>query len=153
MHLNSAIWNNALWTIRTRSPRSTSKPAYESQRAHDFDLIVYFTLTPPARPNSSMLDAANAVKDTAVKAGADAAIIRVAKEVFDQNDLCAGCYDPGPVPGDIVTNTARAEVGPVVSGKDIAWLNPMGGPGTPSVSSGIADNPMTYDLAWAGDSL
>ena len=153
VHLNSAIWNNALWTIRSRVAQIDNKPAYQSQLAHDFDLIVYFTLTHQLGPNSTMLDAANAVKDTAVKAGADAAIIRVAKEVFDQDDLCAGCYDPGPVPGDIVSNTSRAEVSPVVSGKNTAWLNPVGGPGTPSVSSGIADNPMTYDLAWAGDSL
>ncbi|MEO6510981.1 MAG: M4 family metallopeptidase [Nocardioides sp.] len=153
VHLNSAIWNNALWTIRTQLAKIDGQPAYQSQRAHDFDLIVYFTLTHQLGPNSTMLDAANAVKDTAAKAGADAAIIRVAKEVFDQNDLCAGCYDPGPIPGDIVSNTAQSEVSPVVSGKNIAWLNPKGGPGTPSVSSGIAANPVTYDLAWAGDSL
>ena len=153
VHLNSAIWNNALWTIRSQLAKIDNEPAYQSQLAHDFDLIVYYTLTHQLGPNSTMLDAANAVEDTAVKAGADAVIIRVAKEVFDQDDLCAGCYDPGPVPGDIVSNTSRAEVSPVVSGKNTAWLNPVGGPGTPSVSSGIADNPMTYDLAWAGDSL
>ena len=115
VHLNSAIWNNALWTIRSRLAQIDNKPAYQSQLAHDFDLIVYFTLTHQLGPNSSMLDAANAVKDTAVKAGADAAIIRVAKEVFDQDDLCAGCYDPGPVPGDIVSNTlaGRGEPGRV----------------------------------------
>jgi Zn-dependent metalloprotease len=153
VHLNSAIWNNALWTIRSRVAQIDNQPAYKSPLAHDFDLIVYYTLTHQLGPNSTMVDAANAVEDTAVKAGADAALIRVAKEVFDQDELCAGCYDPGPVPGDIVSNAAQSEVSPVVSGKNTAWLNPVGGPGTPSVSSGIADNPMTYDIAWAGDSL
>ncbi|MBF4769252.1 M4 family metallopeptidase [Nocardioides agariphilus] len=153
VHLNSAIWNNALWTIRNRLAQIDNKPAYLSQRAADFDLIVYYTLTHQLGPNSSMLDAANAVKDTAVKAGADAAIIRVAKEVFDQSDLCGGCYDPGPVAGSILSNKPQSEVSPVVSGKNTAWINPVGGPGTPSVSGGLSSNPMTYDIAWAGDSL
>ncbi len=43
--LNSAIWNNALWTIRTQLAKIDGKPANESQLAHDFDLIVYSTLT------------------------------------------------------------------------------------------------------------
>ncbi len=153
VHLNSAIWNNALWTIRTQLAKIDNQPGYKSPLAHDFDLIVYYTLTHQLGPNSTMVDAANAVKDTAVKAGADATIIRVAKEVFDQVELCAGCYDPGPVPGDIVSNTPQSEVSPIASGKNTAWLNPVGGPGTPSVSSGIAGNPMTYDMAWAGDAL
>ena len=51
-----------------------NKPGYQSKLAHDFDLIVYFTLTHQLGPNSSMVDAANAVKDTAVKAGAKAVI-------------------------------------------------------------------------------
>ena len=153
VHLNSAIWNNALWAIRTQLAKIDNQPGYQSQLARDFDLIVYYALTHQLGPNSSMVDAANAVKDTAVKAGADATIIRVAKEIFDQTELCAGCYDPGPVPGEIVSNSPRSEVGPVVSGKNIAWLNPLGGPGTPSVSSGLSNNPMTYDIAWAGDAL
>jgi len=153
VHLNSAIWNNALWTIRTQLAKIDNLPGYQSQLARDFDLIVYYSLTHQLGPNSTMVDAANAVKDTAVKAGADATIIRVAKEIFDQTGLCAGCYDPGPVPGDIVSNSPKSEVSPVVSGKNIAWLNPLGGPGTPSVSSGLSNNPMTYDIAWAGDAL
>ena len=153
VHLNSAIWNNALWTIRTQLGKVDNLPAFKSSLVHDFDLIVYYTLTHQLGPNSTMVDAANAVEDTAVKAGASAVIIRIAKEVFDQNDLCPGCYDPGPVAGDIVSNEPQAEVNPVVSGKNIAWINPVGGPGTPSVSNGIAANPMTYDLAWAGDNL
>ena len=153
VHLNSAIWNNALWTIRTQLAKIDNKPAYQSQLVRDFDLIVYYTLTHQLGPNSSMLDAATALKDTAAKAGAAATIIRVARETFDQDDLCAGCYDPGPIAGDIVTNKPQSEVSPVVSGKNTAWINPVGGPGTPSVSNGLSSNPMTYDIAWAGDSL
>ena len=153
VHLNSAIWNNALWTIRGQLAKIDNQPAYQSRLAADFDLIVYHTLTHQLGPNSSMVDAANAVEDTAVKAGAAATIIRVAKEVFDQTGLCPGCYDPGPIAGDIVTNKSQSEVSPVVSGKNIAWINPVGGPGTPSVSNGLSSNPMTYDIAWAGDSL
>ena len=153
VHLNSAIWNNALWTIRTQLAKIDNQPGYQSQLAGDFDLIVYYTLTHQLGPNSSMVDAANALEDTAVKAGADATIIRVAKEVFDQNGLCPGCFDPGPIAGDIVSNKPQSEVSPVVSGKNIAWINPVGGPGTPSVSSGLSSNPMTYDIAWAGDAL
>ena len=153
VHLNSAIWNNALWTIRSQLAKIDNKPGYQSKLAGDFDLIVYYTLTHQLGPNSSMVDAANALEDTAVKAGAAATIIRVAKEVFDQNGLCPGCYDPGPIVGDIVSNKPQSEVSPVVSGKNIAWINPVGGPGTPSVSSGLSSNPMTYDIAWAGDAL
>jgi hypothetical protein len=153
VHLNSAIWNNALWTIRSRLAQVDNKPGYASALAGDFDLIVYYTLTHQLGPSSSMVDAANAVMDTAVKAGADPVIVRVAKEVFDQTDLCAGCYDPGPVAGTIVSNRPQSEVSPVVSGRNTAWINPVGGPGTPSVTGGLSANPMTYDIAWAGDSL
>ena len=153
VHLNSAIWNNALWTIRSQLAKIDNQPGYQSKLARDFDLIVYYTLTRQLGPNSSMVDAANAVEDTAVKAGADATIIRVAKEVFDQSGLCPGCYHPGPIAGDIVSNKSQSEVSPVVSGKNTAWINPLGGPGTPSVSSGLSSNPMTYDIAWAGDAL
>ncbi len=153
VHLNSSIWNNALWTIRSRLAQIDNKPGYESELAADFDLVVYYSLTQQLGPNSSMVDAANAVKDTAAKAGADAAITRVIKEVFDQNDLCNGCYDPGPIAGSILSNKSQSEVRPVVSGKSTAWINPVGGPGTPSVSGGLSSNPMTYDIAWAGDAL
>lgn len=153
VHLNSAIWNNALWTIRSRLAQIDNEPGYESALAHDFDLVVYYTLTRQLGPNSSMVDAATAVKDTAAKAGADPVIVRVAKEVFDQTGLCAGCYDPGPVAGSIVSNRPQSEVSPVVSGRNTAWINPVGGPGTPSVTGGLSSNPMTYDIAWAGDSL
>jgi Zn-dependent metalloprotease len=153
VHLNSAIWNNALWTIRGRLAQIDNEPGYESELAGDFDLIVYYTLTHQLSPSSTMVDAANAVKDTAAKAGADPVIVRVAKEVFDQTDLCGGCYDPGKVVGDIVSNRPQSEVNPVVSGGNTAWINPVGGPGTPSVTGGLSSNPMTYDIAWAGDSL
>ncbi len=153
VHLNSAIWNNALWTIRSRLAQIDNQPGYRSRLAGDFDLVVYFALTQQLGPNSSMVDAANAVRETASKAGADAVILRVAKEVFAQTGLCAGCYDPGPIAGSIVSNKAQSEVSPVVSGNSTAWINPVGGPGTPSVSGGLSSNPMTYDIAWAGDSL
>ena len=153
VHLNSAIWNNALWSIRTQLAKIDNKPGYQSPLAHDFDLIVYYTLSHQLGPNSTMVDAASAVEDTAVKAGADAAIIRVAKETFDQNKLCAGCYSPGNLAGDIVSNQPQREVYPIVSGKNLAWLEPAGGPGTPVVSSGLSKNPLTFDMAWAGDAL
>ena len=77
----------------------------------------------------------------------------MAREIFDQQGLCPGCYDPGPIAGDIVSNKPQSEVSPVVSGKNTAWINPVGGPGTPSVTGGLSSNPMTYDLAWAGNAL
>ena len=48
-----------------------------------------------------------------------------------------------------MSNKPQSEVSPVVSGKNTAWINPVGGPGTPSVTGGLSSNPMTYDLAWA----
>ena len=33
VHLNSAIWNNALWTIRSQLAKIDNKPAYQSQLA------------------------------------------------------------------------------------------------------------------------
>jgi len=154
VHLNSAIWNNALWTIRTRIAQIEGKPAFKSDLAHDFDLIVYYALTHELGPTSTMVDAANAVKATAAKAGADPVIIRVAKEVFDQNQLCGGCADFGPIAGSIVSKAPTREISPVVSGKNVAWINGNGGiGGPPTVSSNIATNPVTYDLAWAGNNL
>ncbi len=154
VHLNSAIWNNALWTIRTRVAQIDGKPAFQSGLARDFDLIVYYALTRLLGPTSTMVDAANAVKETAAKAGADQVIIRVAKEVFDQNQLCSGCADFGPLVGDIVSKAPHQEITAAVSGQNVAWINAAGSiGGQPTVSSGIATSPITYDLAWAGDNL
>ena len=98
VHLNSAIWNNALWSIRTQLAKVDNQPAYQSSLARDFDLIVYYTLAHQLGPNSSMVDAANALKDTAVQAGASATIIRVARRSSTSRACAPVATTPGRSP-------------------------------------------------------
>lgn len=159
VHLNSAIWNNALWSIRSRLAKIENKPGNDSQLATDFDKIVYAALTNQLTPASGFLDARAAIEKTIVDAGADAKILDVAREVFDLNHICEGCVDVGPVNGSVVSRAPQTQIEPVVSGDDIAWVDlSQGGHGVgvpargkvDGDASALASQAETTQVAFAG---
>lgn len=130
VHLNSAIWNNALWSIRSRLAQIENSSGNDSKLATDFDKIVYAAMTNQLTPASGFLDARAAIERTIVDAGADPKILEVAREVFDQNNLCENCGDVGTVNGAVVSRAAQTEIEPSVSGDDIVWVDlSQGAPG------------------------
>ncbi|WP_309650085.1 M4 family metallopeptidase [Nocardioides sp.] len=164
VHLNSAVWNNALWSIRKRLSQIDGVPGNESRLAGAFDRIVYYTLTTQLSPTSGFLDARAAIEQVTADSGADPEVLRVVREVFDLNLLCEGCVDLGPVPGQAVATTSSGEFSPIVAGDRIAWIEPGGADpfflaGTP-VAANVGDEPSplgapsdAYDIAFAGDGV
>lgn len=160
VHLNSAVWNNVLWSIRTQLATIDGKAPGDSPLAHDFDKIVYFALTAQMTPSANFLDARAAIEQTIVDSGADAVIARVAGEVFDANLICSGCGATGSIPGVPVAATGAAEASPVVSGDKVAWtIQGPGGLGSAAQGSvagaggGVGSVPEVSQVAYAGDAL
>jgi Zn-dependent metalloprotease len=164
VHFNSAIWNNALWSIRKRLTQIDGVPGTESELAQSFDRIVYYTLTTQLTPTSGFLDARDAIEQVTADSGAAPEVLRVVREVFDLNLICDGCVELGEVPGLPVATGSVGEFSPIVSGDRLAWIEP-GGPdpsflsGTPMVASvGGEPSPLgtssdAYDIAFAGDGM
>ena len=123
VHSNSAIWNNALWAIRTQLARIDNQPGNDSPLAQSFDRAVYGALVTRLTPTSGFLDARTAVEQVIIDSGLDPVVLRVAREVFDANSFCAGCIGSGTVAGDEVSTAVQTEVHPAVSGTRIAWLD------------------------------
>lgn len=160
VHTNSAIWNNALWSIRSRLARMDGVPALQSELATDFDKIVFATLTTQLGPTAGFVDARRAIEQTTVDAGADPVILRVEREVFDQNDICAGCSTSGAVAGEVVSNAAETETLPAVHGDRIAWLAKGDGGFGALATGGVGTKPAALDgstfsaqVVFAGDAL
>jgi Zn-dependent metalloprotease len=162
VHLNSSIWNNALWSIRSRLAQMDGVSGNDSPLASDFDKIVYAALTTQLGPSAGFLDARNAIEQVTVDAGADPVILRVEREIFDQVDICEGCAAPDFAPGLDVASTPQTQLTPVVSGDQLAWLDLNQGDGIfgfPAVSrvggdaSTLASSPDTIQVAFAGDAV
>lgn len=162
VHLNSSIWNNALWSIRTRLAQIDGASGNDSKLASDFDKIVFAALTRKLGPSSGFFDARSAIEETTVEAGADPEILRVAKETFDFNKICSGCADPAPGPGQIVSSAPQTQLAPSVFGDEIAWLDLNEGDGIfgfPAQAgvgkspTNLAATPETAQVVFAGDSV
>lgn len=123
VHINSSIWNHALWSIRRRLAQIDDRPMVESQLAAQLDRAVYAALTRHLTPTSGFLDARRAVETAAVDLGLDPVVLRVAKEVFDRARICEGCTPAPPSPGLAVAASSAAEKGASVAGERVAWLN------------------------------
>ncbi|GAA1165703.1 hypothetical protein GCM10009606_48860 [Nocardioides aquiterrae] len=160
VHINSAIWNNALWSIRSRLAQMDGTTALDSKLAGDFDKIVFAALTTQIGPTSGFVDARRAIEQTTVDAGADPVILRVEREVFDAQDICAGCGAPARVVGEIVSNAPETETQPAVHGDRVAWLSKSDGPFGAMATGGIGAKPSALDgstssaqVVFAGDAL
>lgn len=162
VHLNSAIWNNALWSIRSRLAQIDGTDGNASPLAQDFDKVVYAALTTQLGPASDFVDARAAIEQVAVDAGADPTILRVARETFDQQLICAGCVDLGTVNGAVVSAAPQTQVEPAVHGDQITWVDMSQGGfgfGLPALSGvegdarSLAASPDTTQVVFAGDAV
>jgi Zn-dependent metalloprotease len=160
VHSNSLIWTNALWSIRTRLAQIDGVSGNESELATDFDKIVYAVLTTQLGPTAGFVDARNAVVETIQAADADPTILRVARELFDENQICDGCNRPANALGEVVVSSPQTQLGPTVSGDDIAWvdLSADGAVTGFAASSVVGGEPTTrtgnaMSVAFAGKSL
>jgi hypothetical protein len=162
VHFNSAIWNNALWSIRVNLARIDGEPGNDSPRAQAFDKVVYAALTTRLGPTAGLLDARAAIEQVIIDSELDPVVLRTAREVFDANKICAGCPDTGELGGDTVSASPSTQLHPVVSNDSVAWLDVSGegdnfgflastkiGGATPSMgsSSNVAD------VVFGGDAL
>lgn len=161
VHLNSAVWNNALWSIRARLAQIDGTDGNDSPLAADFDKIVYAALTTQLTSGSGFFDARAAIEDTATDAGADPVILDVTRQVFDLNKICAGCSDVGTVNGTAFSTAPQTEIEPAVSGDRVAWVDlSLGNPGIglPAVATldgapaPLTGTPETTQVVFAGDS-
>jgi hypothetical protein len=126
VHYNSAIWNNALWSIRVRLAQIDGQPGNDSPLAQAFDRVVYAALTTRLGPTSGFLDARAAVEQVTLDSRLDPVVLRTEREVFDANKICAGCPDTGALAGDTVSASPSTQQHPVVSGDRVAWLDLSG---------------------------
>ena len=123
VHYNSAIWNNALWSIRTRLAQIDGQPGNTSPLARAFDRAVYGALATRLTPNSGFVDARAAVEQVIIDSQLDPVVLRTAREVFDQNKICTGCPDTGELAGDSVSTSPQTQLHPSISGDQVLWLD------------------------------
>ena len=163
VHINSAIWNNTLWSIRSRLAQIDGESGTTSPLATSFDRAVYGALATRLTPTAGFVDARKAIEQVIVDSQLDPTVLRVAREVFDAEKICAGCPDTDDLAGDTVDAGAQTQLHPVVSGDRAAWLDlsgsseyegyaastALGGGGGPALSG---DGSAT-EVAFAGDAL
>jgi hypothetical protein len=66
------------------------------------------------------------VEQVIIDSKLDPVVLRVAREVFDQNKICAGCPDTGELGGDAVSTSPSTQLHPVVSADTVAWIDVSG---------------------------
>jgi Zn-dependent metalloprotease len=123
VHYNSAIWNNAMWTIRTRLAQIDGQPGNTSALAHAFDRAAYGALATRLTPHSGFLDARTAVEQVIVDSQLDPVVLRTAREVFDASRICAGCQADVELGGTPLTTAPQSQQQPGVSGDRVVWLD------------------------------
>ena len=163
VHYNSAIWNNALWSIRTRLAQIDGQDGNTSELAHQFDRAVYGALATRLTPTSSFVDARAAVEQVIIDSQLGPVVLRTAREVFDANKICTGCPTASELAGDAVTTSSQTQLHPSISGNRVLWLDlsstsdfagyaaatSLGGSGGPSLSA----SPDALEVAFAGDAI
>ncbi len=162
VHYNSAIWNNALWSIRSRLAQVDNQDGNTSQLAHQFDRAVYGALATRLTPTSGFVDARAAVEQVIIDSGLSPVVLRTAREVFDDSLICSGCPTASELAGDAVTTASQTQLHPSISGDRVLWLDlssntdfagyaaaaTLGGSG-PSLST----SPDALEVAFAGDAI
>jgi Zn-dependent metalloprotease len=162
VHLNSAVWNNALWSIRSNLAKIDGKPGNESPLALQFDQVVYRALTQILGPTSGFVEARAAVEQAARDLNADPVVQRVIGEQMDLNQICDGCVTAPPASDDQIQTGPGVQQLPVTSANEDAWIDfptdggygqvvsaPHGG--TPTVQSDPSADALS--VGYAGDSL
>ena len=157
VHLNSAIWNNALWSIRSRLAQIDGVSGNESPRARTFDQIVYAALDRYLTPAAGFLDARAAVEQAALDAQAEPVIQDTIREIFDLNLICAGCVPGAAAQASPVTTTAATQKVPSVAANRVLWvdggerLGQVAEAGLGAAPTTINDPDTTVAVAPAGD--
>ena len=123
VHFNSAIWNNALWTIRTRLAQIDGQPGNSSPLAKVFDRAVYGALATRLTPSSGFVDARAAVEQVIIDSQLDPVVLRTAREVFDAEKICTGCPTARELAGDPVSTSPQTQLHPMISGDRVVWLD------------------------------
>ena len=155
VHLNSAIWNNALWTIRTRLARVDGTTMLKSALVKKFDAAVFHALTRRLGPTSGFVDAGNAVVESA---GSDATVRAIARRTLDANGICAACSNAGLHGAPVAPGTAT-QVAPAVNDDKVVWIERVGNGSTPhglDVSGAprtLAHTASTVDVVFAGSAV
>lgn len=121
VHLNSSIWNNAMWSVRTRLAQIDGMSGNDSPRARSFDQVAYAALDRYLTPSATFLDARTALEQAAVDLGVESVVLDVIRETFDANLICAGCVE-SPTVAAPVTATGATQQAPAVSGNNVAWV-------------------------------
>ncbi|HYU58855.1 MAG TPA: M4 family metallopeptidase [Actinomycetota bacterium] len=129
VHLNSQIFNNTLWEIRTRLAQLDGTDGNTSARAQAFDHAVYVANTQIMTPTSSFLDTRAAIEQAARETGMDGESIRVIGQVFDLTGIVAANLSVPPSPAQSVVATSAAQKAPQSGGDTIAWIDYPGGEG------------------------
>ncbi len=163
VHYNSAIWNNALWSIRSRLAQIDGTDGTSSPLAQQFDRAVYGALATRLTPTSSFVDARAGVEQVIIDSGLDPVVLRTAREVFDAEKICTGCPTASELAGDAVSTSSQTQLHPSISGDRVVWLDlsstsdfagyaaatSLGGSAGPTLSSS-AD---ALEVAFAGDAV
>jgi Zn-dependent metalloprotease len=161
VHFNSAIWNNALWSIRTQLAKIDNRPGNESPLARAFDQAVYGALATRLGPTAGFVDARAAVEQVIIDSGLDPVVLRVARDTFDANKICTGCPTDDEVAGDAVVTTPHGQLQPTVSGDLVAWLDMSAGDYVGHTGSSrvgatapvLGSSGDIYDVVLAGDAV
>lgn len=123
VHINSSIWNNALWSIRTQLATMDGTAAVDSARVAVLDRAVYLALTTGLTPQSGFLDARNAVLASLTDLQAGAEVLRVATQTFDAAGICSGCAEAVPSPGLAIDAEPGRQLSPAVNGDRVTWVD------------------------------
>ena len=158
VHLNSSIWNNALWTIRTRLAALDGTTMLKSELVEKFDRAVFNTLTQLAK-TAGFVDARNAIEQTILAIPHSDQVASVARQVFDQNKICADCAPNSGSRGDVVASGGTTQITPAAHGNRTVWLETEEIFGRPiGVTAGttpvpVADRIESIDISFVGDSV
>ena len=162
VHINSAVWNNSLWSIRMQLAETDGVPMFESERAKQFDRIVYGALTRHLTQTSGFIDARAAIEQVAVEEGADATTFRIIRQTFDRNEICAGCAEPPHTEAIPVATTSTTQQSAALSTEGVGWVELSVGEGVIGVAafgskdgnaSPVTGRPDAWSVGFAGDKI
>jgi hypothetical protein len=158
VHLNSSIWNNALWTIRTRLATADRMTMLESDLVRTFDRVIFNTLKNLA-PTAGFIDARNAIDEAILNIPDNGQMASIAREVFDDNQICVDCVGNAGSRGKIVASGGTTQITPAANRDRTVWLETAELFGRPfGATAGMAPVPVaeqieSIDVGMMGDSV
>ena len=127
VHYNSAIWNNALWSIRVNLAKIDGQPGNDSPLAQAFDRVVYAALTTRLGPTVGLPRRAGRGRagDRRLPARPGRAAHR-ARGLRRRTRSAPAAPTPASSAGDTVSASPSTQLHPVVSSDNVAWLDVSG---------------------------